>query len=129
MGTTGFVSSHAFLEHDTGPDHPERPARLLAIREQLSSSGLLDELDHLEPTRPDLRWIRAVHDPDHVESVHQATLHGEPRLDADTAISPGSWEAALLAVGGALESCDRVVSGEWSNDWRGGDTRPCTSRS
>jgi acetoin utilization deacetylase AcuC-like enzyme len=115
MATTGFVSSHAFLEHDTGPEHPERPARLLAIQERLAQSGLAEELEHLEPTRPDLAWIRRVHEPDHVESVHQATLHGEPRLEADTTISTGSWEAALLAVGGAIEASGRIARGEWQN--------------
>ena len=115
MGATGFVTSHAFLEHDTGPEHPERPARILAIEERLSASGLLEELSRLEPERADLSWLREVHEPAYVEAVHQASLHGPRRLDADTLVSHGSWEAALLAVGGALEATRRVSSREWQN--------------
>jgi acetoin utilization deacetylase AcuC-like enzyme len=115
MGATGFVTSHAFLEHDTGPEHPERAARLLAIEERLTASGLAAELEQLEPERADLRWLREVHEPGYVEAVHQASLHGPKRLDADTVVSHGSWEAALLAVGGAIEATRRVSSREWQN--------------
>jgi acetoin utilization deacetylase AcuC-like enzyme len=115
MGATGFVTSHAFLEHDTGPEHPERAARLVAIEERLAASGLAQELCRLEPERADLAWLREVHDSNYVEAVHQASLHGPQRLDADTVVSLGSWEAALLGVGGALEAARRVSSREWDN--------------
>ncbi|MCB9913523.1 MAG: histone deacetylase [Planctomycetes bacterium] len=113
--TTGLVSAPVFLEHDTGPGHPERTERLLAVEARLARSGLAQELDRLEARRcpPALLW--RVHDRDHVERVHQAVLHGEPRLDADTTVSPASWDAALTAVGGALEACARVAEGRWTN--------------
>ncbi len=115
MGTTGFVSSQVFLEHDTGPGHVERAARLVAVQERLAHSGLLEQLEALDPAAAELRWIKAVHEPAHVERIHQAILHGEPRLDADTTISPASWDAALIAVGGALEATEHIARGKWRN--------------
>ena len=44
MRRVGFFFHPSFLQHETGPGHPERPERLEAIRERLRSSGLWDAL-------------------------------------------------------------------------------------
>jgi acetoin utilization deacetylase AcuC-like enzyme len=45
------------------------------------------------------------------------------RLDPDTVLSPGSWEAALRAVGAGLMAVDKVVAGEVKNAFC--QVRPC----
>ncbi len=94
--------------------HPERPQRLRAIVEGLKASGVLDELVLHEPHECDRRWIESVHEPAHVQRIEQAGRRAPVLLDSgDTVMSPGTYRAACLAVGGALEAVDRVVTGEW----------------
>ena len=38
--TVGVISHHQCLTHDMGEHHPEAPARMAAIQDQLISSGL-----------------------------------------------------------------------------------------
>lgn len=47
---TGLVYHEAFLEHDTGKNHPERPARLATILRRLKETGRLPTLALLEPS-------------------------------------------------------------------------------
>ncbi|MFT7667467.1 MAG: acetoin utilization deacetylase AcuC-like enzyme [Planctomycetota bacterium] len=112
---TGFVTSPAFLEHDTGPAHPERAARLQAVHERLESAGLFDELETLQAAPADLSWIDRVHDAQHASGIQSAIQEGETSFDTDTLVSSGSWDAALRAVGGTLQACDKIMCGEWAN--------------
>jgi acetoin utilization deacetylase AcuC-like enzyme len=113
---TGFVRHPVFRRHDTGRGHPERAARLAAVEDRLASSGLLAELDVLEPDAAPVTWIARVHDEDHVRRVERLCASGVRVLDAgDTIVSESSWEAALTAAGGAVEAVDRVMDGTWAN--------------
>ena len=82
-----------FDDHDTGPMHPERAARLSAVREGLSAFNW-----ERRPAQPaDAAALRLVHTPAHVQRI----LSAEGRsvaVDADTLISPGSVLAARLAA-------------------------------
>ncbi len=112
---TGFVFHPLSIHHLTGPDHPERPERVLAIQDRLRDGGVLAELQELQPEPVETRWLQEVHSAEYVQRVEQACADGREVVDsADTAISPGSWKAALLAAGGALQAVDRVMSGEWA---------------
>ena len=115
MSPTGFLHHPTTLRHDTGPGHPERPERAAAVMERLASSGLLDELDVREPEPAPLAAVTAVHTESHLAAVRAAAERGPGRLDADTSVSPASFEAALLAAGAALEAVDAVYAGRWTN--------------
>ena len=53
---------------------------------------------------------------DYVTAVRDATpKEGLVGLDADTTMSPGSFEAALRAAGGATYAVDEVMAGKASN--------------
>jgi len=43
---TAYITHLEFLKHDMGADHPECPARIYAVKDQLIASGLLDHLSH-----------------------------------------------------------------------------------
>jgi acetoin utilization deacetylase AcuC-like enzyme len=100
----------ACLEHDTGPDHPERPARLRAV------------LDALHHAWPDLAWREAplaprgdllrVHAAELVDAVLAPVEGPLHRLDPDTVVSPASGRAALHAAGAGLAAVDAVMAGE-----------------
>jgi acetoin utilization deacetylase AcuC-like enzyme len=107
----GFVWHDACLLHDNGPGHPERPERLRAIRAHLEARGVLARLTRITPGPCPSARLERVHAPAYVEAIRQACAHAPRRLDPDTGVSPGSWDAALLSAGGALAACDAVVSG------------------
>lgn len=115
MRNIGFIFHPEYLRHDTGRNHPEEPARLTAITSHLEAVGLLAELVRTEPTEPAQDWITLAHTPVHVKAVEEACARGVTALDPDTYVSPASYRAALLAVGGALQAVDQVMEGTVSS--------------
>ena len=105
-----FIFHEDCLRHSNGPGHPERPERIAAIRDHLERCGLLDRLLVLRPEPCPLDRTARVHSRDYIESIRRICERAPAQLDPDTAVSPGSWEAALLSAGGALAACDAVVS-------------------
>jgi acetoin utilization deacetylase AcuC-like enzyme len=110
-----LISHPQFLKHETGRRHPEEPARLTAILRHLATTGMLDELVRAEPTEPPLEWLMLAHTPDYIKAIEEAYGRGVRALDPDTYISPDSYRAALLAVGGALLAVDHVMEGTAAN--------------
>jgi acetoin utilization deacetylase AcuC-like enzyme len=112
MRPVGFITDPRFLEHLTGPAHPERPERLGAITARVSESGLGSDLTPIAAAPAGVPWISEVHDAAYVERVRRACERGSPVLDSmDTGISERSYEAALLAAGAGLAAADAVASG------------------
>jgi acetoin utilization deacetylase AcuC-like enzyme len=101
-----------FLEHDTGPRHPERPQRLISILSALKHASLLERC--VQPS-----WLPAspaqlalVHHPAYVAQIADFASHGGGRLDADTVASAQSYDAAALAAGATCDAVRRVLDGE-----------------
>lgn len=115
--TTGFLYDDVYLKHDTGPGHPEQPARLTAIVNHLNKNGLADQLVMLGPPRAiDLRQLKAVHTADYIERAQAGFADGMRFLDSiDVPISEQSYEVALQAAGGALDAVDAVMQGRVTN--------------
>ena len=113
---TGFIFDPRFCDHDTGPQHPERPDRLRAIHQQLQSTGLLDRLTAIDFAPADLPVIERVHQRVYIDRLRAACASNQPFIDApDSAICPESYDIALLAVGGALAAVDAVMAGRVDN--------------
>ena len=113
--TTLVVSHPACLGHDMGEGHPERPDRLRAIERALESETFQLLARDAAPCA-ELAAIARVHPQDYIEAIHAATpAHGRKRLDPDTSMSPGSYEAALRAAGGAVFAVDEVMNGKVMN--------------
>ena len=67
------------------------------------------------PTVP-FETIALCHPLEYVEHIREATpQQGMVRLDADTSISPGSFEAAMRAIGGAVMAVNEVMTGKAAN--------------
>lgn len=112
---TILFSHDACLEHDPGPMHPESPDRLGAVLRALDA-GEFSGLDRREAPRAEIGQIARVHPRDFVETVLAAIpTEGIAHLDADTAVSPGSGEAALRASGALCAAVDAVMAGEATN--------------
>ena len=110
MAKTAFAFREEGLKHDTGPSHPESAARLVAIRDAFAAAALDPPRVSVEPaTREDL--LR-VHSKDHVDTIRETCASGATYPDADTVMSKGSWDAALLAAGGAIACCKAVLDGD-----------------
>lgn len=107
----GFAFHPSFLAHDTGPGHPERPQRLTAIYRQLQANKLLASLVPLDPPPASSEILQLVHSAVYAQKIEQACRQGQVALDPDTHVSPGSWDAALRAVGAVTLAVDQVCSG------------------
>lgn len=111
--TVAFVSHSDCLLHDAGPDHPECPQRLRAIREAIMAAGLDDALDHRDAPRASREQLERVHDPAYVQAVFdQAPRTGRVYLDPDTSMNPHSLAAARCAAGAAVLGVDLVMRDE-----------------
>src|SRR6516225_5418888 len=113
--TTLLITHPACLNHLNPAGHPERPDRLRAIDSALEHERFQD-LARVEAPAAALETIALCHPMDYVTAIRDATpKHGLAQLDADTSMSPGSFEAALRAAGGATYAVDEVMTGRAKN--------------
>ena len=113
---TAILTDSEFLEHDTGPGHPERRDRLVAALGHLEKQPWYSSLLQLSPTPADQRWIAEVHSLDYLSRAEEACRTGQPFLDTpDVSISRRSAEIARLAVGGGIVIAESLMSGEIDN--------------
>jgi acetoin utilization deacetylase AcuC-like enzyme len=109
----GFVSSPVYLEHLADRPHVEVPARLAAILAAVAAAPLRDSLVAIAPRPATEEELLLGHTPGYLAIVREDIAAGRTELrTGDTAISPGSLRAALLAAGGALAAVDAVVGGQ-----------------
>lgn len=103
-----FVTHPDYAAHLTGPGHPERPDRLRAIVEAVDRSGLEGRLQRITPGPVPPELLAAVHERSYIDQVRAMSRTGG-MLDPDTVVSPGSFEVALLAAGGAAAAVRAVL--------------------
>ena len=116
--STLLITHPSFLEHDTGPGHPERADRLRAIDKVLAHEAFTALVREDAPMRDDVEEaIARAHSTAYFEKIRSATenLDHSTHLDSDTVASPGSWQAALRAVGAGLHAVDAVIAGRADN--------------
>ena len=108
-----YISHPDCLLHDVGGYHPERPARLYAIQDQLIMSGLEFVLMPHDAPLADRKHLERVHDPDYVAAMfEQAPEQGVLALDDDTLMMPKTLNAALRAAGAVVLGVDLVLANE-----------------
>ena len=105
-----FITHPECLKHDMGAHHPERPARLTAIEDQLIASGLGQHLKRYEAPLASDEQLARVHPIEYVRAIRDAAPEsGTVHLDPDTAMNPWSLQAALRAAGAAVLAVDLVL--------------------
>jgi len=109
------VPTGLWLHHDAGlahdvPGHPERPQRIVALEAEMERHGWFGWERALSPqaTREQLTRI---HPERHLDLVEGLAARGGGAIDMDTAVVPGTWEAALHAAGGAVALTDALLTG------------------
>ncbi len=113
---SAYISHPLCLKHDMGAHHPETPARIGAIEDQLIASGLLSYLRHYDAPEATREQLQRVHDVQYVEQVFAAApKQGMVELDGDTSMNPYTLPAALRAAGAAILAVDKVMAGEVEN--------------
>ncbi len=114
--TTALFTHPACLAHDPGEWHPERPDRLRYVLRALEGEEFASLLREAAPLATQ-EQLEKVHAANYVASILAITPSDGAlvMLDADTAMSAGSAEAALRSAGGAVAAVDAVMEG-WARN-------------
>jgi acetoin utilization deacetylase AcuC-like enzyme len=110
-----YISHPDCARHDMGPQHPECPQRLGAIRDQLLIKGLLDQMVSYDAPLATTEQLGRAHTPLYVmELMAKSPTEGIVQVDPDTSMGPHTLQAALRAAGAAIEATDLVLAGKIS---------------
>ena len=113
---TAYISHPLCLKHDMGAHHPESPARIHAVEDQLIASGLLHYLQHHDAPLATREQLMRVHGADYIDSIESSVpSQGFMQLDGDTAMNPFSYQAALRAAGAVVLGVDLVMGNKVEN--------------
>ena len=103
-----FYTHSACLQHDTGPTHAERPARLEAVTSALREA--FPQVPWSDAPRATRGQLLRVHDDALLRLVLDTPVPDRISLDPDTVLSKGSAEAALRAAGAGVAAVDAVIA-------------------
>ncbi|KQW20720.1 acetoin utilization protein [Afipia sp. Root123D2] len=113
--TTLLLSHSASFHHETPEGHPERPARMKAVEEALAAPQFNDLVREPAP-EGSLDTVALCHNEHYIDELrHIAPKDGIVYIDGDTSMSPGTWEAVMRGVGGAVAATDAVMTGKAAN--------------
>jgi len=106
-----YLHHNDCLLHDMGLGHPECPARISAIEDQLRVSQVLDFVSYYEAPVATRRQLARVHELKYIDRVLEFSQKtGHAYLDADTVITPQTPQAALRAAGAVVKAAELVVT-------------------
>ena len=113
---TAYITHSACLKHSMGSDHPESPARLRAIEDQLIASGIFPLLQQHQAPCVTPQQLARVHSESYLKSIETvAPQHELISLDPDTFMNPFTLEAAYRAAGAVVLGTDLVMTGKVEN--------------
>jgi len=107
----GFVYDPIYLKHDTG-QHVENANRLETIISHLEQTQLKQQLTHIKPRAATVEELSLVHHKQYISHIQEKAHKGGGWLDADTVMSPNSYQAAIYAAGGVISATEAVMDGE-----------------
>jgi acetoin utilization deacetylase AcuC-like enzyme len=113
---TALIHHPIYKKHDTGEGHPETAQRYQVVMDALRGDvKLWGKLKEIEAEKISKGIVQACHTPQHYKRVERAVEEGQMYLDADTVISPYSFDVALYGSGGVCRAVDAVMGGEADN--------------
>jgi acetoin utilization deacetylase AcuC-like enzyme len=92
--------------------HPERPARIGAVSEGIADLHLGSDLTMLAVRRAEQEDLVRVHTPAHLDDLHRLSVEGPGAVDADTYVTPASWDAALASAGAGVVAVEALRTGK-----------------
>jgi acetoin utilization deacetylase AcuC-like enzyme len=113
--STLYLCHPSALNHQTPPGHPERPDRIRAIERTLEHERFASlHRDEAPMGTPEMASL--AHPEAYVSAIAEvAPKEGMVAIDADTTMSPGTYEAVMRGVGGAVRAVDEVMTGKVKN--------------
>ena len=119
LTSTALLTHPFYMDHDSGPGHPECPGRLRAILDRLSAGpelGGRTRARYLTPDEAAVETIEAIHSREHISRIEELSNAGYlVPVAADTVISQATYRAALLACGGVQRAVDEIMAGSAKN--------------
>jgi acetoin utilization deacetylase AcuC-like enzyme len=115
--STAIYSHPDCRRHEMGEWHPESPARLQAIDDQLIAARLDGLVERREAPLAELPCIARNHSANAIALIrdHVPEEGDYYPLDGDTSLNAWSYKAALRAAGAALAATDAVIAGDIDN--------------
>lgn len=105
-----LYTSDEFLKHETG-QHPECADRLQAISAKLAEERLPERCELPKWSAATDAQLALVHADKYPAAIRDAIAAGTQRLDADTVVSPHSFDVAALAAGAVVDAVQQVING------------------
>lgn len=100
------------LSHNTGFSHPENAHRLEVLL-SLINEAPFSSLPRKDAKPASEETLCLAHPYYYVQRVLDSLPdRGHARLDGDTILSPGSWQAAVEAAGAVCDAVDDIISGQ-----------------
>ncbi len=115
MKKTAVFRNDLFLQHDTGPSHPESSQRLRVIYDVLDADSFHSDLVFPKFSTVSHETISMNHSSSLIDRVASTAGRSYSALDADTTTSADSYDAACLAVGAVVTGVDLLMEGEIDN--------------
>jgi acetoin utilization deacetylase AcuC-like enzyme len=101
-----------YTAHQTGRGHPERPERIAVLHEHVREQPGLRRVEPRAASEDDLVLV---HDERYLVEVARTRELARYAFDADTPVSPQSYDTARLAAGGLLALLDEIMAGRLAN--------------
>lgn len=112
MRKIGISIDELFVKHENGFDHPESPDRVYTINDMLNQTGIIKKLKILKPRDATKEEILNVHTEKYYNKIKSTKDKEKVFLDQDTSTNPFSFDAAIRASGGVLQTLDEIINGE-----------------
>ncbi len=114
--TTALYTHPVMMKHEMGQYHPDSPARIQAVLDELISSKTSEHLDYREAPKAAVEDIAKVHIGDMIaEARDNIPQEGQYHPLNETLLNAYSWEAALRAAGASIAATDALMAGEIDN--------------
>lgn len=113
---TAYITHPDCHLHHMGPEHPESPLRLDAIRARLMRSGVLQQTMQSEAKAATEEQLLRVHPQRHLRALEKCVPEtGLVSLDSDTLMNPDTLKAAKVAAGAVVRGVDQVFRQQADN--------------
>ena len=103
--------SSDFAMHDTG-SHPECVARIVRVNDMLLRSGWVERCKKPEWKQATREECLRNHSSEYLDKLQSWCKEDAGRIEVDTVVSAGSWQAASYGAGSVCDAVRRVVAGE-----------------
>lgn len=104
-----LIYSEKFLGHIPPVEHPEKPSRIVTAYESLVAKGLKEYVEVKPPKLASEEILTLAHSSEYVNSIKELSKSGGGFLDADTYVSPDTFEVSLYAIGGVVVGVEEIL--------------------